>query len=493
MKFSPFSLILFFLLFACSRPKYSVTSKLSPTQMQQDFSILKKSIEKDHPAPFWYITKSSFDSLYQSLLVSLKDSLTHFQFRQRASKLVGSINCGHTSVRSPQAFVEKVNNSSFSLMPLGFRVIDTQLIVSYNLYKRADTILPRGTVVRSINGMGSGQLITQLYKSLSTDAYANNFKALRLSGNFPYQHFLEFDTVATYTYEYFDTLGSLKSITAGIYRTPPKDTSKKRLVSVAKPKAPKLSRKKIKAKLYNDIRNLAIDTALNTAFLNINSFSGGRQRKFYKKTFTELNQRNIKNLVIDVRSNGGGFINNSTALTRYFVDKKFKIADSVYTHKRFGRSKYIKYKLWYGLSMFFITHKKRDGLYHFGWFERKKYSPRRKNNFTGNTYVITGGNSFSATTLFVNAVKDLQNVTIVGEETGGSHYGNSAVYIPNLTLPNSGLKVRLPVFKLVMDAQATNQMRGIVPEIAVPPTPQSIIKNEDLKMKKVLELIKGLK
>ncbi len=39
---------------------------------------------------------------------------------------------------------------------------------------------------------------------------------------------------------------------------------------------------------------------------------------------------------------------------------------------------------------------------------------------------LIGGNSFSATSLFAQSVRPEENVTIVGEETGGGAYGNSA-------------------------------------------------------------------
>ena len=66
-------------------------------------------------------------------------------------------------------------------------------------------------------------------------------------------------------------------------------------------------------------------------------------------------------------------------------------------------------------------------------------------------YILTGGNSFSATTLFVSAVIKQDNVTVVGEETGGGAYGNSAWLIPDVTLPETGVRFRLPLFRLVID------------------------------------------
>jgi hypothetical protein len=53
--------------------------------------------------------------------------------------------------------------------------------------------------------------------------------------------------------------------------------------------------------------------------------------------------------------------------------------------------------------------------------------------------------------MFIGALKGQDNVTIVGEESGGGFYGNSAMHLPTIVLPNSKLRVVLPMYRLVMD------------------------------------------
>ena len=45
-------------------------------------------------------------------------------------------------------------------------------------------------------------------------------------------------------------------------------------------------------------------------------------------------------------------------------------------------------------------------------------------------------------------VREQDNVTIIGEETGGGAYGNNAWLIPDVTLPTTGVRFRLPLFRL---------------------------------------------
>ena len=102
---------------------------------------------------------------------------------------------------------------------------------------------------------------------------------------------------------------------------------------------------------------------------------------------------------------------------------------------------------------------------------------------------MTGGNTFSAATLFTKALKEQENVVVVGEETGGGAYGNTAWLIPEVTLPNTKVRFRLPLFRLVVDKNETKG-RGVIPEVEAPPTVEAIRQNRDYKTEKVIELIK---
>jgi hypothetical protein len=78
----------------------------------------------------------------------------------------------------------------------------------------------------------------------------------------------------------------------------------------------------------------------------------------------------------------------------------------------------------------------------------------------------------------------------VGEETGGGAYGNSAWLIPDITLPHTGVRVRLPLFRLVIDKNVPKIGRGVQPEVESFPTVDAIRRNIDYKLDKAMELIK---
>jgi hypothetical protein len=80
---------------------------------------------------------------------------------------------------------------------------------------------------------------------------------------------------------------------------------------------------------------------------------------------------------------------------------------------------------------------------------------------------------------------------VVGEETGGGAYGNSAWLLPNVTLPETGIRFRLPLFRLVIDKNIPKNGRGIQPEAEAKPTVDAIRRNADFKLEKAMELIKA--
>jgi C-terminal processing protease CtpA/Prc len=217
-------------------------------------------------------------------------------------------------------------------------------------------------------------------------------------------------------------------------------------------------------------------------------------RKFFRQTFRYIRKENIKNVVLDIRSNGGGKINASTLLTKYVTRQSFKIADTAYAVAKSLKpyTKYIKGKFFNNLGLFFFSKKRSDGNLHFGHWERKLFKPKTHNHFGGNLYVLTNGQTFSASSLFCNAVKGQQGITLVGEETGGGWHGNSGILIPDIVLPNTKLRVRLPLFKLVQYKHIPKTGTGVIPDVYVPTSYDALLKSIDKKMEVVIEMIKAV-
>jgi C-terminal processing protease CtpA/Prc len=235
-----------------------------------------------------------------------------------------------------------------------------------------------------------------------------------------------------------------------------------------------------------------IDTALSSAILSVNTFSEGKLKKFFRKSFKKIETQKIQNLVLDLRQNSGGNILLSTKLCQYLANKPFRVADTVAAITRsFPYRRYIRPWFVYWVSMHLSGRRYADGRIHFRYFERRLFKPKKNHHFSGDIYIVTGGYTFSAAALATSTLKGQKNVTVVGEETGGGAYGNSAMHLPTITLPNSGLRVTLPLYRLVLDARRQKDGRGISPDIEVRPSSTSIKGSVDAKLERVKQLIKA--
>jgi hypothetical protein len=457
--------------------------------LQKDFTLLQNILQKKHPSLYWYTSKDSMDYYFGYYYNAIEDSMTEQQFGWKIlAPLTNKIHCGHTSFGMSKAYNKWMKDRMLPSFPLFMKVWNDTMAVTGNLNLK-DSIFKRGTIVTGINGLNNVQLQQKMFEYMTVDGNADNVNYLRLSNNFPYYHRNIFGLSKTYTINYIDGNGISQITTLPLFEL--KRDSTRRKKPAVKPTRPSKSEQK-KAILQN-MRSLAVDTAGNTAIIILNTFSDGKLRKFFRQTFKYIKQTGINNVVLDIRSNGGGKINNSTLLTKYVTRQPFKVSDSAYAVKRTLRpyARYIKGKFFNNIGLLFITHHKKDGNFHFGIWERKTYYAKHKNHFNGDLYVLINGQTFSAATLFSNAVKGQPGITLAGEEAGGGWYGNNGIMIPDITLPNTHLRVRLPLFRLVQYKHGVKNGSGVMPDIYIPTSYEALLKSYDKKMQVVMEMIKA--
>lgn len=480
-------LFLIFLQLAVSAQiKITKLPKKDPASLREDLGLLQKILEANHPSLYWYTPKDSIDALFAESIHSITDSLDEVQFKNKVALIISRIRCGHTTVLFSKAFTKKAAQFRYPAFPLNMKVWGDSLVV-INSLQPADSVFKRGTIVTSINGVSNRKLLDTIFQYISSDGYAMNYKNQVVSGNFPawYKTIIGLDTA--YAVSYIDSAGNEK--TATVKNVIPKiDTSKKETAKLALP-VEKPSRRQIRKAALRAKRNMVIDTALNTAFIHLSTFSSGGLRSFFRQSFKTVKKQNIQHVVIDLRENGGGKVNNSILLAKYLSDHPFKVGDSVVAiSRKFKYGSYINQSWAYWIAMNFGSKKKEDGLIHFSRYENKAYEPKKKYHFDGQLTLVQGGYTFSAATIFISSLKGQKNTTIVGEESGGGYYGSSAMYLPTITLPNSRLRVSLPMYRLVMDATRPKG-HGIVPDIEIPPSSRAIKQGIDVKMQKIKEMI----
>lgn len=480
----PLSLLFIVTFFiSCSVSKnYNPNKKYSKEELQQDYSLLRNILEKKHPSLYWYTPKDSMDYFFNAGYKAIADSMTELQFGWKIlAPITSTIHCGHTSFSMSKGWDKFIKRRNIPSFPLFLKVWNDTMVVTYNLNK-SDTVLKQGTIITSINGIRSADVINIMFDYMVEDGYSENVNYIRLSTSFPYFHRNIFGLYKTYNVGYIDEAGNQQNVSIP-YHNVPADSLRKRN------RTPGIHRKITPQQKRENTRSLQIDTSF--ALMTINSFSKGHLRNFFRKSFRRIREQKVKNLVVDIRANGGGDINNYVMLAKFLRKTPFKVADTTEAISKslHPYTKYISSGFFDNLGLFFVTHKARDGNYHFGFWERHTFMPKRKNFFNGDVYVLVNGLTFSASTLFCNAVKGQKNITLVGEETGGGWYGNSGIMIPDITLPNTKLRVRLPFFRIVQYQHIAEKGTGVMPDIYLHPVLKDVIDNVDTKMERVKELI----
>ena len=192
--------------------------------------------------------------------------------------------------------------------------------------------------------------------------------------------------------------------------------------------------------------------------------------------FTEIKNRQIENLIINI-TEGGGFTELTDSLFSYISENPH----CEFTKKMIRISRETKA---------FIEEKKEQGVQDGDYFViSKKPMPSivRSNQFRGNVYVLTGPRTYSASSMFAAMIKCYSDASIVGEETGMPKTGNAD--LSRVKLPYSGmyLYTSLSIYFLPC---AENDHDGVKPDYEVPLTRQDLVDDNSKYLDFTIELIK---
>ena len=469
--------------------QYTPERTYTPELLHKDFHVLTDIMEADHPSLYWYTSPDSIHYYFAHADSSIQAPMTESAFRNLVASTLAHIRCGHTGVRPSEMYEDYMTRHPAPQFPFQVKILGVReqpsLALVFSPYVR-DTTFRAGDVITAINGIPSATLIDSLRGFFSVDGYCYNFAYQRISGDFPlwYQSVFGRDSVYTVGVERPGIGGFTSPVRAYDLQ---KDTSLAEALKIWEMGAPFRMSKKDE---LEQLRSLRIDSSGKVAVLTIRTFDDGLRKDFIRQSFEILRREKIPNLVVDLRTNSGGQLSNAVLLAQYLKPSNFVFVDSVYaTTRHISYKRYMDRTFLPQLGMTFLTRKRADGYYHFTSLEGKRYHPLKRDHYNGHVYILTGGFTFSAASIFTANMKGTPDVTIVGEETGGGYYGNDGIYIPDITLPTTRLRVSIPLFRMIINHRFPKDGRGVLPDIEVVPTTADIRGAIDPKMRKVLELI----
>lgn len=505
-------LLLFFVQCSSIKKDNAHLQQLIPAnQLQKDVDFAHKKIQKLHPKLDYYISKEKLDYKFDSLKTTINKALTPLEFYKKISPVVAAIRQGHSYVVPPQKEYSKKESKAFTKKGIGpfsqfdFSYFNDKLYVVKN--KSYNKNIAAGTEILSVNGIKPQELINEYQQYFSSDGFNTTFKKELAAKRFVSYFTIENDIKDSLQYV-FKFNDSIKNITIKRFKLDSLEKKTKKVpqkkVAVNKSKKQALKKKKringfekTSNTFIRELNFISQDSSI--ALLKIRGFKGGHFRKFYKQSFAEIQKRNIKTLIIDIRNNGGGRLNEIIHLYSYLADSAYiflkksevvsraSLFEGAYFNKGNTGLKIAK-SLFSPLVYSYLllnVHKDKDG---------KKYVdtdtkplPVNKNAFNGKLYVLINGGSFSASSILSTNLKGSKRATFVGEETGGDYNGTVAGFMPIVKLPHSKLNVRIGIMNFAPVYQTQIHGRGIFPDVTITPTLNDQIQGNDPELNWILK------
>lgn len=191
----------------------------------------------------------------------------------------------------------------------------------------------------------------------------------------------------------------------------------------------------------------------NIGYIKLSTFDDGCSKEFETK-YDELNKNNIKGLIIDLRSNGGGIVDEALEIIDLIVDKN---------------------------ETMLITVDKNN---------KEEISKAKKNpKITEPIVILTNETTASASEILAGALKDLGKAKIIGTKT----YGKGV--IQELITLSNGAGIKITTNEYYTPNRNKINEKGIEPDqkVELPKDLQNqlnIEKEQDTQLQKAIEILK---
>jgi hypothetical protein len=414
--------------------------------LKADFRVFREALEKNHAGLYTYKSKQELDHILDSCYQTLSKSMSPLEFGKPILQMISAIQDGHTGSNVPRLLMAHYNEHE-KVFPLYLYFVNDKA------YVLCGEGLAAGTEILTIDGRPVDNLAREIYRYLPSDGAITSKKRQQLNdGAFPILYHWIFGHRDTFEVQYKGQSGI---------------TEMSKLSAIATSDFTCDYQKK-----QNNARPLQITFQDNaTAVLTVKTFDNGRIsranmdfRLFLDSAFAVLQNRKIANLIVDVRDNGGGDDNYGALLYSYLSQKPFR----------------------YFASKASNTHSLTPDENPLLGMQKPQ-----QNNFKGKVYILTNGVSFSTTADFCATARSNKRAIFVGEETGGGYYGNTSGGRTEVTLPNSGIVVNIPLYKYLNAVEKAQQPdRGIIPDYPVYAKIDDILTHKDVELAMALWLIR---
>jgi Peptidase family S41 len=464
--------------FALGQAADAPDEKFDPEKLRADFRIAREALEEGHSGIYRYTSKKELDAIFDQADKSLTRPMSMLEFYRVLAPAVAAIKCGHTSVSLPKGFSKSLTGKN-GVLPLEVRVLEGKIYVWRDFSGSPASFA--GMEIRSINGVEASKIVNTMLAAASGDGDVETSRMRRIGG---WRFSVQLPALAGLSAPYDLVLRGPKRVRDVEIRLAGADFS--HIEEVARARFPQDQPPSTSGEFkFLDEGKIAV--------MKIHGFGGfvDAERKkdlkeFYHESFDAMNKKGTNALVLDLRDNGGGEDELGMLLLSYLLAKPFRYYDGLALNAR--EFKFQKYTEPLEIPADAVV-RQPDGTYRLAKHPNLGTQQPGKPTFAGKVFILLNGGSFSTTSEFLSQSHFHKRATFIGEESGGGYYGNSSGAVPEVTLPNTKLIVRVPLVTYYMAVSGYKAAaHGVIPDYPIRYTIEELLAGTDKELARALEL-----
>jgi len=454
---------------------------LEASKYEEDFKTFKTIFEKANSGLYRYHSKKEVDSVFLVNQNKINDKTSYLEFYNLIWNVIDYTGSCHNNLGLPQYLKTLIFRKDI-FFPIPLKYIEGKL---YSNIQEKD--IPAGAEIISVNGIASREFVDQILAYRSTDGVNQTAKYNFIQTNWaPLYIYYAYGENDKYTiqYKFNDQIKSiiLKGVNFKTY-----------LQNFEKRYSSAYEEQRKEDYHYHDIDSIA------AGYMSVKTFDVGekgdeayvRYTSFLDSVFTSL--QNKKNLIVDIRGNGGGTGDALMVLTTYLSNRSVKENIGAYT--LFNKVPYPElYKGSIPNTEDFLSEyvtEFKEGKY----YQNPKFNPHwqpNENSFQGNIILLIDPFVASAASHFAAHIKSDQRAIVIGEETGGAYYGHTGHFPVEYELPNSQLLLSFSIVNLEQDVAPLADEKfgnGVIPDIEITQNHKDFLQHRDTQLNFALEYV----
>lgn len=491
----PFRILLIFLFLfqVCSFVWLTAQNQFFPDQLAEEYQLIEEAYRSLHPGLLRHNTQEDIDGHFAELKQKLSSPLGRKDLYLIYSKFLAKFRDGHTYCNywNQPAEVKEDIFYGRNKLPSTFRLIGKRMLIDKNASETAE--LHSGTEILFINRVPVENILDSLLLVVKADGHRQHKQLNDLQTD----NTAKYESFDIYYPLFFPPKGEIFTISGRNLST----GDKFEVETVAMTRAERDEALISKYGKINDLPESTWEFRIldeQTGYLKLGSFVTWKMemnwKKFLSEAFSELKEKNIHELIIDIRGNEGGAGEALHELSKYILQKKISLPEyqDRLTYQQVPESVRPYLTTWDN-SFFDISKKvKPDGKGAYTWKASSggkrvyKASPKA---YQGKITLLVNAANSSLTFILARILKENQLATLVGQETGGNKKGITGGMIFFMKLPHSGIEMDIP---LIADyPQETMPDEGIIPDIVVEPSVEDFIRGIDTELQAALNHIRN--